>query len=341
MSNPILSIIIPVYNGELYLVECLDNIFKQDLIPNSFEVICVDDCSKDNSVQIISNYQKSFPNLKLIQHSTNLYLGSACNSGLRSAIGEYVWIIDQDDKIAENCIDTLINSCVENSLDVFLFNYRRIDEDGNILDSPLVFTNSRVLNGKAYLDKYFKNNFCDYLLGYRWRALYKKEFLVINNIKFQERAIFDDSVFLFKSILLAKRVLSVESFFYNYKINQNSITSSFANEIRALHIYHFAFVAGSEVYEFSEELMSIDMHYAKILNKKSVWYFNSFALKLVRTSLKEKVKFFSIIKVNSDLVRDKYTYITTFNRLLLNPNFGLIISIVVSRIYSFKKKFNK
>ena len=101
------SIIIPVYNGEQYIKNCLDSIYRQGLGDDDFEVICVNDCSTDNTAQVISEYGKFHQNLRLINHETNRRQGGARNTGVKVAEGDYILYIDADDTFESNALPLL------------------------------------------------------------------------------------------------------------------------------------------------------------------------------------------------------------------------------------------
>ena len=92
-----LSFILPFYGVENYIGSCLDSIYRQDIPEDQYEVICINDCSPDNSEQIVMQYAKKHTNLKLIKHEVNKKLGAARNTGLKAALGKYVWFIDTDE----------------------------------------------------------------------------------------------------------------------------------------------------------------------------------------------------------------------------------------------------
>ena len=92
-----MSFILPFYGVERYIGKCLDSIYHQDIPEDQYEVICINDCSPDNSEQIVLQYAQEHTNLKLIKHDVNKKLGAARNTGLRAAQGNYVWFIDTDD----------------------------------------------------------------------------------------------------------------------------------------------------------------------------------------------------------------------------------------------------
>ena len=99
------SIIIPIYNVEQYLAQCLDSVINQTY--KNIEIICVNDCSTDNTAQVISEYGKFHQNLRLINHETNRRQGGARNTGVKVAEGDYILYIDADDTFESNALPLL------------------------------------------------------------------------------------------------------------------------------------------------------------------------------------------------------------------------------------------
>ena len=97
LNQLFLSIVIPVHNGADSISHCLDSIWNQGLNDNEYEVICVNDCSTDNTAEVISTIQKTHSNLRLLSNSENLRAGGSRNYGVREAKGEYILFIDVDD----------------------------------------------------------------------------------------------------------------------------------------------------------------------------------------------------------------------------------------------------
>ena len=104
-----LSFIVPFYNVEKYIGACLDSLYAQDIPEEEYEVICVDDCSPDNSKSIVKEYQKQHANLVLIEHPSNKGLGAARNTGIRAARGQYLWFIDSDDMVCSNVLSEIFS----------------------------------------------------------------------------------------------------------------------------------------------------------------------------------------------------------------------------------------
>ena len=105
-----LSIIIPVYNTEEYLPRCLNSCLEQDLLANEYEIIAINDGSSDNSLQILNAYALKYPNIRVINQE-NRGLGATRNRGLNLAIGEYIWFVDSDDWVLENCLLDIYENC--------------------------------------------------------------------------------------------------------------------------------------------------------------------------------------------------------------------------------------
>lgn len=120
MDDTKISIIIPVYNAEAYLPECLDSCLNQTL--RDIEIICVDDCSTDASGEIMRKYARMDSRITVIAHETNKKQGAARNTGMRAARGEYVWFVDSDDYIAREACQLLHDTATEQNVDMVCFN---------------------------------------------------------------------------------------------------------------------------------------------------------------------------------------------------------------------------
>jgi glycosyltransferase involved in cell wall biosynthesis len=116
----LLSIIIPVYNVEPYLAECLDSVFSQDNIAVC-EVIIVNDGSTDGSVSIIERYQKKYPEL-IVVHQENKGLSGARNTGINCAKGDYLYFLDSDDFLLQDAVSNILNKIKETTAEIIGFN---------------------------------------------------------------------------------------------------------------------------------------------------------------------------------------------------------------------------
>lgn len=121
-----LSIIIPVYNVQKYLEDCLLSIYKQSLSLETFEVITVNDGSTDRSLDILRKYGKIYPNLIIVSQE-NKGQSAARNNGLAVASGKYIFFMDSDDFLCLDSLSSLLSKAVEHDLDVLRFDYRYVD----------------------------------------------------------------------------------------------------------------------------------------------------------------------------------------------------------------------
>ena len=216
-----LSVIIPFYNVEPYIAECLDSVFDQDIPLDEYEVICVNDGSPDNSRAIVLDYMRHYPNLHLVEHEVNKKLGAARNTGRAVAKGKYIWNVDSDDKIVPNCLGHLLNVCEKNDLDVLEFGTFRFSE---IRESqmPHVKLAADAVAGLDYLNQlgsYEVSRMCAV-----WRKMIRREFLDENRIYSPEINMGEDIPFSFRLLMMAKRLMVIPDRCYLYRENPESLT---------------------------------------------------------------------------------------------------------------------
>lgn len=336
-STPLLSFVVPCYNVEKYIQHCLDSIYGCGLEEDHFEVLCVNDCSPDNVIDILTQNQKNHSNLRIINHKTNKGLGGGRNTGIKEAKGKYLWFVDSDDEIVSDGFAGALAKAIENNLDVLCFNYCRIDEEGKELSRHLVFEETSVTDGGSFVNAVFGNTIV-YHMGYVVRFLYRTDYLRGHNLFFPEQVYWEDTVFMPKSILLARRVSSVSQVFYAYRFNPDSISGVFGKSYPAKSIFEYAFCAGADLLHFSDEVKDDGLNRAfrnAAINK----YINGFAINLFRTSRKERDRFFVIIKERNEQVKPLVQYMSVLNKMLIMPCFGPLLAGLVS--FGYKKTHKK
>lgn len=219
-----ISIIIPVYNVERYLAECLDSCINQTL--EDIEIICVDDASPDNSIKILEEYQQKDSRIKIIRHEKNRNLGGARNTGLENATGEYIWFVDSDDYIDTKACQILYDAIKEFDVDMLCFSALQfVDTNENrkfIYNKD--YHQGVQINTVYHPKTNWKEIHFSNLNVTAWAYITKKN--VIQKIRFREGVWHEDTDFT--PILLA----SVDSFCYIpytayfYRITEGSITKS-------------------------------------------------------------------------------------------------------------------
>ena len=201
MSEAKISVIVPVYNVEQYLRQCLDSVINQTF--KDLEIICVDDCSPDNSAEILKEYAQKDSRIKIITLEKNGGLGNARNVALKQASAEYIMFLDSDDWLELYACELAYNKIKQNNNDFVFFNfYWATEKDGTFEKTFNAYRFCKLLEQKdinhinpSELDSaYYSSSEC-------WYKIYNKEFLQKNNIEFLAGYNFEDQTFFCESIL--------------------------------------------------------------------------------------------------------------------------------------------
>lgn len=209
-----ISIIVPVYNVDTYLDNCIKSIVSQDF--SEYEVILVDDGSTDQSGEICDKYARNYSQVKVI-HQDNKGLGGARNTGIDAACGEYLLFVDSDDSIKENMLSFLYDTATDNNSDMVLFGMDYIDEQGNIIETKCPLSSGiRNITSDERISLFSDN-------PYAWNKLYKRELFIKNNIRYPERMWYEDLCVTPKVILCSERLTLIDKVFYNYLQRNGSI----------------------------------------------------------------------------------------------------------------------
>ena len=215
------SILVPIYNVEKYLHQCLESVVNQTL--KDIEIICINDGSTDNSLSIIKKFAEKDSRIKIIDKKNTGY-GHSMNCGLKIAQGEYIGIVESDDFADLDMFETLYNTAKENKAEIVKSNYWR--QVGNYK----VFVN---LFPQELCNKIIIPREDNYILFYKqiaiWSAIYKRDFLLKNSIYFNETpgASYQDVAFYFKTMICADKVYLIKDAFLHYRIdNPNSSVKS-------------------------------------------------------------------------------------------------------------------
>ncbi|MBP3688189.1 MAG: glycosyltransferase [Alphaproteobacteria bacterium] len=212
--SPKVSVVVPVYNTEKYLSQCLDSLKKQTL--HEIEFIVIDDGSTDNSYQIMQEYAKQDKRFKIFQQ-INQGVGKTRNRGMELAKGEYIGFVDSDDYVSPNYFEKLYNVSV------------KYDADVGIMPNVMKFSENHI---ESSIYPYFRFTFIEdfsFLIGdagQQWDKIYKKSFLDKHNIQsLEDRIWFEDEWFSTLVALYAKRVAMTDETIYFYRYNPNGISA--------------------------------------------------------------------------------------------------------------------
>lgn len=239
--KPKVSVIIPIYNAELYLEDCIQSVLSQTL--KDIEVLLMDDESQDGSLAICKKYAQMDHRFRVFSHK-NIGQGLERNIGIDNANGDYIAFIDADDKYKPNMLETMYELAIKHNADMVSVGYEDIEMDGNIVRHPLENKVSKDDIDIIMLD----------LIGSKtddtykgciavWDSLFRKEIIDKHDIRFiSERVVYsEDLLFKLEFMRYAKTIVSCDETLYQYRINDTSFTNGVKNVVvdRILNLYNF------------------------------------------------------------------------------------------------------
>ena len=225
------SVIIPVYNVENYLRECVDSILSQTF--TDFEIILVDDGSKDNSGAICDEYAANDNRIKVI-HKENGGQSTARNTGFKEAMGEYVFFIDSDDFVTYNRFFEEVKELSKNNADIIAYRYRKYYslENTKSIGTPFLKTEYKeiadCLSDMVKTDTFFCS--C-------WTKVIKRSLLTKNNVLFDENLCCEDMDWYYSVLEYAEKIAVLDKECINYRQRENSVTSKFKKKSVTDYIY--------------------------------------------------------------------------------------------------------
>lgn len=218
MKQELVSIIVPIYNVELYMKKCIQTIINQSY--KKIEIILVDDGSTDNSGNIADEYAKEDLRIKVI-HKLNGGLSDARNAGMKKATGKYICFIDSDDFIEEDMIEKMVDKITTLKVDVLIAGYYVdfVDEKGKLVDRKIKQFNT----DGCYLDKDEISQELLGMLGYAWNKMYRLDYLRENQYQFEKGlSLMEDTEF--NSRVLSKAKIGLDKGVFNHYIQRNRET---------------------------------------------------------------------------------------------------------------------
>lgn len=332
-----LTFVVPCYNAERFLQQCLDSIYACGLDENCFEVLCIDDCSTDGTSGILKHNSGIHGNLRVVTHEVNKGWGGPRNTGIKEARGRYLWFVDADDMVRKDGAVKVLEKVVAEDLDVLCFNYERVNDEGDVLSRKMVFEDVTMQDGYSFAKVAFNGGIV-WHMGYVWRFIYKTEYLRTHNLCFPEQVCWEDTVFMPKSILEAERVSAISDVLYSYRSNTDSVSGVFSRIYPANLIYDFAFHAGPDLLNYSNEVIDKELSLS-FRNMAIHKYLNGFAIHLFRTSKKERKRFYELLKDRKADVKPLKQHMSPLNKVLLMPIIGPMTAEVLS--FGYRITHNK
>lgn len=253
---PGVSVIIPMYNSQRYIQSCLMSVLNQTF--RELEVICVDDCSTDDTVKIVTELAKKDPRVRLVRHAKNSGAASEPrNTGIRMSRGKYIAFLDSDDMYTPTAMAELIavgekwQADVVHTEQVYFPENQVIDvtpqtkfttfskERGGFCKEPMLETD----NLAKRVQMFYQGRF----FGWVHNKIYRRDYIMERNLKFDNLLTSEDIVFYFKVVCTAPRIVRVPNIIYIYRHNPNSITRKMVSIEASLHALTHLMIEGSKV----------------------------------------------------------------------------------------------
>lgn len=213
------SVIIPVYNVSSYIERCLLSVLNQSW--QDIEVILVDDCTPDNSMELAAAVIASHPRgsaVRCLAHKENKGLSAARNTGIHEAAGDYLYFLDSDDYLPEDCLELLMETAQLHLSDFVIGNYQLVGS--NSWAPPLALPAGLYEGNPTILTEYLRGNW--YVMA--CNKLVNRFFLLSNELFFQEGIVHEDDLWSFKLACVARKMNVINKTTYHYCVRSNSIT---------------------------------------------------------------------------------------------------------------------
>jgi glycosyltransferase involved in cell wall biosynthesis len=328
------SVIIPVYNVEKYLKECLDSIINQTL--KDIEIICINDGSTDKSLQILEEYAAKEERIKIV-NKKNGGQSSARNAGIDIAKGEYIAFLDSDDFIANDFYEKLYNSAEQNNADCAVGNTIYYKDENNKQDdcwvNYYIFKSNKTIV-ESIEDKQNIIYSCSV-----WNKIYKKE--LIKDLRFPEKLYIEDVPFTFATAILANKFVLVKEANLYYRQHNTSIMATIFNSERIFDIF--------KIYEICDTFLkkvnikaSEKQEFKKILDNFKIFnlysYYSNCSEKYKKDFEKKLISIIKYIDIKEN------PYITDESKIyykrILENKFVKFIKIILKSIFSTKNEYS-
>ena len=277
------SVVLPVYNVENYLRDCLDSIVNQTL--KDIEIICINDGSPDNSLEILREYEAKDNRITVIDQENGGH-AVATNRGLKLATGECLFSMDSDDILELNALELSYNRLKEKDVDFVMFKAINYDDTNDVYYESEVYSMNKIYAKVG--DEVFNYHDIGELMFEScvtpWNKLYKREFIIENNIHYPEGLIFEDNVFYYNALLTAKRICFLNEFLFIRRWYATSSTTNgdlrFLDSISVTNLINEVFKEKGEFNNFKSNLLNNKislnfMRYTKIKKEFKETYFKA------------------------------------------------------------------
>lgn len=326
MRDGVISVVVPVYNVEPYLIECLESIINQTY--RDLEIILIDDGSTDRSGDICDEYGKKDERIIVI-HQSNQGSASAKNAGLRKSSGEYLAFVDSDDFLQEDAYEFMVKQLEEYCADIIQGCFRKVYQKFYRDVNKII--EMQILDTSEFLELFTK----DWTCGLLWDKLYKRD--IFKDIYFKEGHKIDDEFFTYKGVMNSKKILRVPHYIYNYRQRISSVMFSKDSQLKIISdSLEYLSIRREEVTKSFPQLKKVyDEHYLNmliILSKNE--YINAEHIKEIKQHIK---KYFN----ENDKIKISLALCIELKKLQFYPTKCLLRNIKIDKSYVEKDLYYK
>lgn len=229
MNNPKISVIIPIYNVEEYIKECLSSITRQTYTGN-IECILVDDCGRDKSIsvaeQFIAEYEGNVA-FKIVHHLHNRGLSAARNTGTEAATGDYIYYLDSDDYISDDCLEVLTEPLKKHDYDMVVGDFKMFGNPRNIVFLP---QETGALMGREAIFSAFYFPRMVFIMA--CNKLIKHSLFMHYDLIFKEGQLHEDELWTYKTMFALETMYVQQKVTYYYRIHENTITADYSKNLK-------------------------------------------------------------------------------------------------------------
>ncbi|MBL4931927.1 glycosyltransferase family 2 protein [Clostridium paridis] len=337
-QEKMLSIIIPVYNAEKFLIDCLNSLVNQSY--KNLEIILIDDGSSDNSRKIIHTFMEK--DSRIVGYfRENSGVSSARNFGIQHSKGDYITFVDADDWLDLNAYEETINQFNKTDCDVVLFSYIKEFSSTNRIPEILPFKSEEVLDkNRIYNDLVlnlisFDDETKESIMGAIWRCVFKADLLKLNEILFDtEMHYAEDLIFCLNAFSKSNSIRIINKPFYHYRFNTSSITAQYKSDHFERQLFIYDKIKG--LFKNNNDNVLNDR-----MNIMMLRYIINGIAHICNTSMTFNEKYSSVKKIlnnkRSENLRKHYTIKSTKYKIL-KYNLPLITFLLISYINKKSKK---
>ncbi len=238
MNETFFTIVMPAYGVEKYIGRAILSIQKQTF--TKWELIVVDDCTKDKSGLIAEEYAKKDSRISVIRHEVNSGVSAARNTGTKAGTGEYIWYMDSDDYVDETLLEHVYNSIASNPAQVVLFGHveEYYDKKGNLNYTHSISPEDHEFHNENEFRPYIVELERSTLYGYPWNKFYKLSYIRELKLEFKDMKVNEDIVFNVQYFMDVKTLNTLQITPYHYgKRLESNLTNKFIPDYFELHRY--------------------------------------------------------------------------------------------------------